>query len=141
SRPKRRGNQSVFDAFRDFQAEAREQEQQLRGKVGKAKRKTLKDLFKPPLDIMHKGTFETAKVAGEQERKWLIVNIQDSKEFKCQQLNRDVWSNEAVRNIMAEHFILWQVYHDSDDGDRYIQFYHVTKFPHLAVLDPRTGIK
>ncbi|CAB4032271.1 UBX domain-containing 7 [Paramuricea clavata] len=42
---------------------------------------------------------------------------------------------------MAEHFILWQVYHDSDDGDRYIQFYHVTKFPHLAVLDPRTGEK
>lgn len=53
--------------------------------------------------------FLKAKVAGEQERKWLIVNIQDSKEFKCQQLNRDVWSNEAVRNIMAEHFILWQV--------------------------------
>lgn len=50
-----------------------------------------------------------AKLAGEQEGKWLIVNIQDSKEFKCQQLNRDVWSNEAVRNIMAEHFILWQV--------------------------------
>ena len=50
-----------------------------------------------------------AKVAGEQEQKWLIVNIQDSKEFKCQQLNRDVWSNEAVRNIMGEHFILWQV--------------------------------
>lgn len=38
-----------------------------------------------------------------------MVNIQDSKEFKCQQLNRDVWSNESVRNILAEHFILWQV--------------------------------
>lgn len=39
-----------------------EQEQQLRGKVGKVKRKTLKDLFKPPLDIMHKGTFETVSI-------------------------------------------------------------------------------
>ncbi|XP_028405810.1 UBX domain-containing protein 7-like isoform X2 [Dendronephthya gigantea] len=118
-----------------------EQEQQLSGNIGKGKYKTLKDLFKPPLDIIHKGTFETAKVTGEQEGKWLIVNIQDSKEFKCQQLNRDVWSNEAVRNIMADHFILWQVYRDSDDGDRYTQFYHVTKFPHLSVLDPRTGEK
>ena len=36
-----------------------EQEQQLCGNVGKGKRKTLKDLFKPPLDIMHKGTFDT----------------------------------------------------------------------------------
>jgi thioredoxin-related protein len=54
-----------------------------------------------------------AKIAGEQEGKWLIVNIQDSKEFKCQQLNRDVWSNEAVRNIMAENFLLWQVITDT----------------------------
>ena len=38
-----------------------------------------------------------------------MVNVQDIREFKCQQLNRDVWSNEAVRNIVQEHFILWQV--------------------------------
>ena len=31
------------------------------------------------------------------------------REFPCQQLNRDVWSNEAVRNIIKEHFVLWQV--------------------------------
>lgn len=53
--------------------------------------------------------FIQAKVAGEQEGKWLMVNIQDSKEFSCQQLNRDVWSNDAVRTILAGHFILWQV--------------------------------
>lgn len=30
-------------------------------------------------------------------------------EFPCQQLNRDVWSNEAVRNVIKENFVLWQV--------------------------------
>ena len=37
------------------------------------------------------------------------MNVQDVREFSCQQLNRDVWSNEAVRNIIRERFVLWQV--------------------------------
>ena len=50
-----------FDHFNYFIAE--EQEQQSSGNTGKGKRrKTLKDLFKPPLDIMHKGTFETVSI-------------------------------------------------------------------------------
>ena len=32
-----------------------------------------------------------------------------------------------------------QVYHDSDEGRRFMQFYKVVDFPHVAVLDPRTG--
>ena len=63
----------------------------------------------PTIYMFSKFLLMKAKISGEQEGKWLIVNIQDSKEFKCQQLNRDVWSNEAVRSIMAEHFLLWQV--------------------------------
>ena len=38
-----------------------------------------------------------------------MVNIQDVKEFACQVLNRDVWSNVLVRDLIQEHFILWQV--------------------------------
>ncbi|KAJ7330648.1 UBX domain-containing protein 7 [Desmophyllum pertusum] len=106
---------SVFDAFRDFQAEARQQEGASNLSLPRGKKKTLHDLFRPPIDLLHKGTFETAK------------------------LNRDVWSNDAVRNIIKERFVLWQVYRDSNEGDRFIQFYHVTSYPYLAVLDPRTA--
>ena len=41
--------------------------------------------------------------------KWLLVNVQNTVEFACQVMNRDVWSNKVVREIMAENFILWQV--------------------------------
>lgn len=68
-----------------------------------------------------------------------MVNIQDSSEFQCQVLNRDVWSNPAVKTIIKEHFIFWQVYHDSEEGQRYMMFYQVGEWPHVAVLDPRTG--
>ncbi|CAH3029632.1 unnamed protein product [Porites evermanni] len=138
---RRRQAKSVFDAFRDFQAEARQQEAASNPSISRGKKKTLHDLFRPPIDLLHKGTFDTAKIDGQEHNKWLLVNVQDVQEFPCQQLNRDVWSNEAVRNVIKENFVLWQVYRDSNEGERFIQFYHVNSYPYLAVLDPRTGEK
>ncbi|NWH82302.1 UBXN7 protein, partial [Piaya cayana] len=50
-----------------------------------------------------------AKECGQMQNKWLMINIQNVQDFACQCLNRDVWSNEAVKNIIREHFIFWQV--------------------------------
>ncbi|XP_028586775.2 UBX domain-containing protein 7 isoform X2 [Podarcis muralis] len=118
------------------------QEQELRngGAIDK-KLTTLADLFRPPIDLMHKGSFETAKECGQMQNKWLMINIQNVQDFACQCLNRDVWSNEAVKNLIREHFIFWQVYHDSEEGQRYIQFYKLADFPYVSILDPRTGQK
>ncbi|XP_070539054.1 LOW QUALITY PROTEIN: UBX domain-containing protein 7-like [Ptychodera flava] len=144
-RPRKRGGRgSVFDRFRDFQAEARAQEERMKNLAeGKpvSKKKTLEDLFRPPIDIMHKGTFDTARETGQNQCKWVLVNVQNVQEFSCQKLNRDVWSSPAVKSIIEEHFVFWQVYHDSDEGQKYIQFYKITEFPYVAVIDPRTGEK
>lgn len=51
-----------------------------------------------------------AKDCGQLENKWLMINIQNVQDFACQCLNRDVWSNEAVKNLIREHFIFWQVH-------------------------------
>ena len=58
---------------------------------------------------MFKGDFQTARDSATSAKKWLMINIQDACEFPCQVLNRDVWSNEAVKTILREHFIFWQV--------------------------------
>uniref|UniRef100_A0A3P8R3L4 UBX domain-containing protein 7 n=1 Tax=Astatotilapia calliptera TaxID=8154 RepID=A0A3P8R3L4_ASTCA len=139
---RRRPARSIFDGFRDFQTETIRQEQELRngGTVDK-KLSTLADLFRPPIELMHKGSFETAKDCGQMENKWLMINIQNVQDFACQCLNRDVWSNDSVKTIIREHFIFWQVYHDSEEGQRYIQFYKLNKFPYISILDPRTGQK
>ncbi|TRY93688.1 hypothetical protein DNTS_029397 [Danionella cerebrum] len=139
---RRRPARSIFDGFRDFQTETIRQEQELRnGSTVDKKLSTLADLFRPPIELMHKGSFETAKDSGQLENKWLMINIQNVQDFACQCLNRDVWSNEAVKTIIREHFIFWQVYHDSEEGQRYIQFYKLNKFPYISILDPRTGQK
>ncbi|XP_003727826.1 UBX domain-containing protein 7-like [Strongylocentrotus purpuratus] len=135
----RRARQSVFDGLRDFQAETRLQEEMMHNPKSSSKKRTLEDLFRPPLDLMHKGTFVTAREAGQAQGKWLMVNVQNVREFSCQQLNRDIWSDSTVKSIIRESFIFWQVYHDSDEGQRYMQFYKVTEFPYVSILDPRTG--
>ncbi|XP_073432692.1 UBX domain-containing protein 7 [Dendrobates tinctorius] len=139
---RRRPARSIFDGFRDFQTETIRQEQELRngGAVDK-KLTTLADLFRPPIDLMHKGSFETAKECGQLKNRWLMINIQNVQDFACQCLNRDIWSNDSVKSLIKEHFIFWQVYHDSEEGQRYIQFYKLSDFPYVSILDPRTGQK
>lgn len=70
-----------------------------------------------------------------------MINIQNVQDFACQCLNRDIWSNDSVKSLIREHFIFWQVYHDSEEGQRYIQFYKLSDFPYVSILDPRTGQK
>ncbi|XP_077555032.1 UBX domain-containing protein 7 [Haemaphysalis longicornis] len=141
----RRPTYSVFDRFRDFQAEARLQEEKLlhgdTDSPSYKKRKTLEDLFRPPLDLMHRGSFESAREVGRTKNRWLMVNVQNVQEFACQVLNRDVWSHSTIKSIVAEHFVFWQVYQDSEEGQRYVLFYKVVDYPYVAILDPRTGEK
>ena len=37
------------------------------------------------------------------------MNVQDSTEFASQVLNRDVWSNHNVKEVIRQHFLFWQV--------------------------------
>lgn len=46
---------------------------------------------------------------GQKEYRWLLVNIQNSSEFTCQTLNRDIWSNESIKTVIKKSFIFWQV--------------------------------
>ncbi|CAH1782183.1 unnamed protein product [Owenia fusiformis] len=152
NRGRRRIAKSVFDGFRDFQAEARQQEESLGFVTPSAsgsssdpvflkssKKKTLEDLFRPPIDLMFKGSFHSAREQGSSTNKWLMVNIQNVQEFSCQVLNRDIWNNHAVKTIIETHFIFWQVYQDSEEGRKYRQFYKVLDWPYVAILDPQTG--
>jgi hypothetical protein len=50
-----------------------------------------------------------ARDAGVSHQKWLLVNVQNVLEFSCQILNRDIWSNKAIKTVIKEHFIFWQV--------------------------------
>ncbi|ORZ19393.1 hypothetical protein BCR42DRAFT_409693 [Absidia repens] len=104
-----------------------------------AKAKRLADLFRPPFDIMFRGGFEDARASAREQNKWLLVNVQDPTEFACQVLNRDLWSDGFVKDIVRESFVFLQYGNESAEGKRYLTLYPVQHYPHVAIIDSRTG--
>ncbi|CAO0799282.1 unnamed protein product [Mucor circinelloides] len=109
------------------------------GSPASAKARRLADLFRPPFDMMFRGTFEEAREAAKEKNRWLMINVQDPTEFSCQVLNRDLWSDSIVKDIVKESFIFLQYNNGSPEGARYNTFYSVNAYPHLAIVDARTG--
>ena len=88
--------------------------------------------------LVFQGDWQSARDRASSTHRWLLVNIQDAKEFQCQVcqqhlhinfvstvlenvnenslklllkvLNRDLWSNAGVKAIVGEHFVFWQQY-------------------------------
>ncbi|KAK2656606.1 hypothetical protein Ddye_009658 [Dipteronia dyeriana] len=69
----------------------------------------LASLNRPPFHLMFNGSFEKAKDAASVQDKWLLVNLQSTKEFTSHMHNRDTWANEAVSQTVSTSFIFWQV--------------------------------
>lgn len=99
----------------------------------------LANLFRPPFEMMSPLSFDGAKQEAISSKKWIMVNIQDNSEFACQMLNRDLWANSTVKTTVSANFIFLQWSSDSDSGNEYCQFYPFSKYPHIAIIDPRTG--
>lgn len=99
----------------------------------------LADMFAPPEHLIYKeGGFDGARTMAKDSKRWLLVNIQKDSEFSCHALNRDVWRDELVENLIREGFIFWQTMDVTTEGQVYSQRYHVHDYPHIAIIDPRT---
>ncbi|KAL5597015.1 uncharacterized protein BROUX77_006963 [Berkeleyomyces rouxiae] len=106
----------------------------------------LAQLFRPPFDLMARLSWEDARDEGKDEKKWILVNLQDMNNFHCQALNRDIWRDQAVKDLIQEHFIFLQYARDDVAAEQYLTFYfpgqqHENQdlYPHVSIIDPRTG--
>lgn len=99
----------------------------------------LADMFAPPRHLIcNAGGFEGARTNAKNSKRWLLVNLQRDNEFSCHALNRDVWRDELVENLIGEGFIFWQEMDFSPEGSIYAQRYNVYDYPHVGIIDPRT---
>eukprot|EP00244_Chara_vulgaris_P003548 TRINITY_DN1657_c0_g2_i2.p1 TRINITY_DN1657_c0_g2~~TRINITY_DN1657_c0_g2_i2.p1 ORF type:complete len:355 (-),score=61.60 TRINITY_DN1657_c0_g2_i2:852-1916(-) len=98
-------------------------------------------MYRPPFDLMFKGSFDEAKHQAIGQAKWLLVNVQSTREFSSFMLNRDTWSQPTVKEILNGSFVFWQQYDDTPEGRKVCAFYKLTILPAVIVLDPQTGQK
>jgi hypothetical protein len=77
--------------------------------MGASRPSNLHDMFEAPKHLMHKaGGFQGSRQVAKDSKRWLLVNIQKDSEFSSHALNRDVWRNDLVENLVREGFIFWQ---------------------------------
>ena len=96
-------------------------------------------LFSAPPVRSSSGSLQSTLSQAKQCGKWVLVNIQDPELFASHMLNRDVWKDETVEEMLGGSFIFWQRDRKSQEGSGFVQLYSVNNFPHIAILDPRTG--
>ncbi|KAI6173207.1 UBX domain-containing protein 7 [Aphelenchoides besseyi] len=101
--------------------------------------KNLAEIFRPPIDIIERLDWDSLLQKAREQGRWILVNLQDSSEFACQVLNRDVWSNNPLKDMIKQNLLFWQVYSDSPEGRRISSYYQQEKYPAIFILDPRTG--
>lgn len=136
---------SSLVAFRNFDEEMKRPEvwesDQGTSSTSDNPRDNLASLYRPPFHLMFHGPFEKAKDAASVQDKWLLVNLQSTKEFSSHMLNRDTWANEAVSQTIGTNFIFWQVYDDTTEGRKVCTYYKLDSIPVVLVIDPITGQK
>ncbi|KAL2316021.1 UB Xdomain protein Ubx2 [Schizosaccharomyces pombe] len=99
----------------------------------------LAKLFRPPYDIISNLSLDEARIEASSQKRWILVNLQTSTSFECQVLNRDLWKDESVKEVIRAHFLFLQLLDDEEPGMEFKRFYPVRSTPHIAILDPRTG--
>lgn len=106
----------------------------------------LAELFRPPYDLISQFSWDEAREEGKEEKKWILVNLQDMTDFNCQALNRDIWKDQAVQQLVKENFIFLQYSKTDPQANQYISFYFLNQshenpdnYPHVSIVDPRTG--
>ena len=105
----------------------------------------LADLFRPPFDLISRLQWSDARDEGKENKKWILVNVQDPSIFDCQVLNRDIWKNPSIRDTIKEHFVFLQYNKNDPRGQEYVQYYFANMrdseaaYPHISIVDPRTG--
>lgn len=109
-----------------------------------SKSNLLAEMYRPPIEIMSRLSWDEARKQGKDKEKWILVNIQDAAIFDCQVLNRDIWKNTGIMDTVRENFIFMQYAKDDPHGNPYIQYYFQNRdshdaYPHIAIVDPRTG--
>ncbi|KAA3678124.1 uncharacterized protein DEA37_0000999, partial [Paragonimus westermani] len=105
-----------------------------------SKRGHLRQLFQPPTGILFRGSLSEARAAARSNKQWLLLSLHDEGCFDCHLLNRDVWKDPRIYQIIKRNFIFIQIPVDSPEGIRYRgEHAYVNSASHIAILDPVTG--
>ncbi|KAI8801017.1 hypothetical protein BJ742DRAFT_838934 [Cladochytrium replicatum] len=100
---------------------------------------TLDRLFRFPDAIMFQDSLDNAKKKALKENKWVLVSLYDQSEFACMAMNRDLWNDDSVQELVRAHFVFVYFNTEDQEGLQHLNFYPITNYPYVGIIDPLTG--
>jgi hypothetical protein len=98
---------------------------------------TLARTFEPPYNMIHsEGGFEGALADAKEQNRLLLVSLQKYSEFGCHAVNRDIWGDDLIRDVIRAKFVFWQATVDNREGAQYARHFGVNRFPHIGIIQP-----
>jgi UBX domain-containing protein 7 len=89
---------------------------------------------------MFNGSLEMARRQARENNRWLLVSVHAPTDFASQAMNRDLWNSSLLQSFIKENFVFVQLIVGGSDERRYQSFYpYDGLYPHVALIDPRTG--
>ncbi|KAI0226563.1 UBX domain protein Ubx2 [Massospora cicadina] len=84
-------------------------------------------------------TLNDARRAAKRKDKFVLVVVFSftNQPHMAEILN--LWDDQPLREVLKAHFVVVQYHADSTPGKDFRAFYPIRTYPHLAILDPRTG--
>ncbi|KAK3158571.1 hypothetical protein QOZ80_2AG0138910 [Eleusine coracana subsp. coracana] len=130
------------DGYHDALMEEAEDEEQV-PRPSSQRPGSLAQMYRLPYDLMFPGPFHFAKVHAATQDRFLLVNLQAQDFLSCLH-NRDLWSNDVVKQAVRDNFVfflLTKLNDYGDEGTKVCTFYKIQddQLPALLVLDPITG--
>lgn len=81
-----------------------------------------------------------ARRFARDQGRWLLVTVHAPIDFASQAMNRDLWNSSLIQSFIKENFVFVQMVLGGSDERRYKSFYPFDElYPHVALIDPRTG--
>jgi hypothetical protein len=100
----------------------------------------LSSLFRPPLEVMHRGSIEEARSLATSGSRWLLIVVGQKSDFDFHRLNRDVWQDATIQGLIRKSFVFCQ--HDSAShmGMLFLTTHKRRRdVVHTCVVDPITN--
>ena len=94
-----------------------------------------------PEELNEDKSFDYILEQARKDKKLILVYVKSSGVFKCLHMNRDIWCNSGLFDIIKDNIICWQVNCEHPEGRKFCMNYNINTYPSICILENETTQK
>jgi len=79
--------------------------------------------------------FKEALIQAKEKKQFILADMSAIWCPSCRKLDKQVFSNQAVKKVIEDHYIFTRLEYESKQGKAFMQKYDIKGFPTILILD------